>query len=130
MPEWRVRLNAEPPERVRTYHAHGDDDWVAACLGDLTVATADLHVKDEVLECSPEEIDRILVHELIHPLLDRVLDHVEILRDHVPPAVWDAYEGARTGDEEEFVNRLSHVIASHGEHGMSPYGTREAKPTS
>lgn len=129
MPEWRVALLDGEPDSVRSYHSHGDDDWVACAQGDVTITEARLHVKEDVLGYEPQQIDRIIVHELIHPLLDRVLDHAELLREHVPPPLWEAFQRARMGDEEEFVNRIAHVIATHGEHGESPYGTHAVPST-
>jgi hypothetical protein len=127
MPEWRVAVIDGEPESVRGHHTHDADDWVAASKGDVTIAEVDLRVKDEVLDFKPEAIDRILVHELLHPLLDRVLDHVELFRPYISDAVWEAYQQGLVADEEEFVNRIAHVISTHGEHGSSPYGTHEVE---
>ncbi|HYH54010.1 MAG TPA: hypothetical protein VD761_07760 [Solirubrobacterales bacterium] len=128
MPEWRVALFFEEPEgNIRSHHAHGQDDWVACSGSDPTIAEARLYVKPEVLTFDADQIDRIIVHELLHPLLDRVLGHAEVLRDYVPPPVFHAYEQGRIADEEELVNRIAHVISTHGEHGESPYGTHRCK---
>lgn len=129
MPEWRVALHFGKPEEgeIRAFHAHGEDDWVACSASDLSIGEARLYVKKEVLEFDDELIDRIIVHELLHPLLDRVLDHVHLLRDYVPPPVWDAYMQGRIGDEEELVNRIAHVVSTHGEHGKSPYLTKRIR---
>jgi hypothetical protein len=112
---------------VRAFHAHGEDDWVACSSSDLSIGEARLYVKKEVLNFDDESIDRIIAHELLHPLLDRVLDHVHLLREYVPSPVFDAYMQGRTGDEEELVNRLAHVISTHGEHGKSPYLTKRVR---
>lgn len=132
MPEWRVAvfIGDEPPGSVRSHHAHGQDDWVACSNSDVTITEARLYVKDEVPDFDPDQIDRIIVHELLHPLLDRVLDHVEVLRDYVPPPVMHAYEQGRVADEEELVNRIAHVVSTHGEHGESPYGAHCCKADS
>jgi hypothetical protein len=128
MPEWRVALHFGGPDGdERAFHAHGEDDWVACSASDVSIGEARLYVKKEVLDFDVESVDRIIVHELLHPLFNRVLDHVYLLQDYVPPPVWAAYMQGRIADEEEMVNRIAHVISTHGEHGESPYGTHRCK---
>lgn len=108
-PEWHVRVTDAPADAVLS---HDQDSWIACTSNDLTVAEIIIHYKPELLEYRKIEIDRIIVHELIHPLLDRVLDHDQALAPHVSSIQFDSYKDVRRGDMEEFVNRVAHCIVS------------------
>ncbi|HYI80021.1 MAG TPA: hypothetical protein VEW67_04100 [Thermoleophilaceae bacterium] len=113
VPEWRVALNDDPPPD------HDMDNVAGVMQSDWTIAELKIHFPDDTLELIDIKLDCIIVHELLHGALDRVLDHDEILRPHVAASLWIAYQGGRNGDMEEFNDRMARIIvnAVHGTSG-------------
>ena len=109
IPEWRVAVMDHPPPGL-------DREYVACAESDLSINEVRLFFKDEVRAMARHSADRIIVHELLHPALDRVLDHEDVLKEHVTPVLWNAYLDGRHATMEEFVNRMAHAIvdAHHG----------------
>lgn len=107
-PEWSVCITDAPTDDV----SEGTDDWIACTNNNLAIAEIVIHYRPSLLTYSKKEIDRIIVHELIHPLLDRVLDHDEVLGPLVGSVKFAMYQNARRGDMEEFVNRMAHCIVN------------------
>lgn len=120
-PDWRVSV-------MRTPHPDAEEPFVAVVQSDLCVEEIRVYFKPELLEWkSLYDVDRVIVHELLHPLLDRVLDQDEVLQPMVAPPVWDMHIARRRDDMEQLVNRLAHVIVA-GEHDDWPiYFTGEGK---
>lgn len=117
-PEWRILLKNEPHPDEAT-----DERLQEACAyvqSDLTIAQIRAYFKDEVRTMDEAQRDRVIVHELLHPLLDRVLDHDEALHGYCPPPVLGAMIEQRRGDMEEFVDRMARLIVDphHGDEGV------------
>jgi hypothetical protein len=116
-PEWRVAIMPDPPSDAP------DRPFVAVVEDDRRISEIRVHFANGALELSREDLDRVIVHELIHPLLNRVLAHAGALRPFVGEVTWTIYEEGRNDDEEELVNRLAHVIVE-AYHGGVSYFTR------
>ena len=106
-PEWHVGVTDDDPGEVS---GHDQESWVACTSNDLTIAEILIHYRPVLLTYKRRDIDRIIVHELTHSLLDRVLDHDRALEPHVGSVQWEIYRETRRPDMEEFVNRMAHCI--------------------
>lgn len=103
------------------------EDSVGVCQSDLTVEEIRVWLSDDLLEWPPYDADRVIVHELLHALVNRVVDHDENLRAFVTPAQFETYREGRLGDEEQLVNRLAHALVAT-ERGEWPiYGTHRQR---
>lgn len=117
LPEWRVAIMGYPPPDPP------EGDWIAVVETDTRIFEARVHFKVELLERERAEIDRVIVHELVHVPLDPVLDLDSLLEPHVPQEVLEAYREARYVPLEQAVDRLAHLIAD-GHNDRPIYRTR------
>lgn len=106
IPELRVMLMDHPPP-----DDPDDGSYMAIVQTDWAISEARIFFCKELLRRDQAQVDRVIVHELLHPLLDRVLDTVEVLEEHVPPAVWRAFVETRRIELEHFTDRIAHQIA-------------------
>lgn len=110
-PELRVAFMDHPPP------GHEAEDFLGIVQTDWRVSESRIYFTKDLRKRDPHEIDRVIVHELVHPLLDRVLD------TDVPPAVWQAYRETRLNALEHFTDRVARAIADP-ENGIRPaFGT-------
>lgn len=112
VPEWRVAVLDHPPPSLDP-----DRNYVACAESDLAINEVRLFFKPAILTMTQHSADRIIVHELLHPALDRVLDCEDVLEPHIAPSLWTAYLDGRLRTMEEFVDRMAHAIvdAHHGQ---------------
>lgn len=122
---WRARLAPELRVAFMDHPPPGDEaeDFLGIVQTDWRISESRIYFTKDLRTRDPHEIDRVIVHELVHPLLDRVLDTDEVLEAHVPPAVWKAYRETRLAALEHFTDRIARAIADP-ENSIGPaFGT-------
>lgn len=105
-PEWTIILRRDEPDP-----GPDRDDWGACVMPDLDLGELVIYVRPVVLEQRAAEVDRVIVHEILHGLLDRVLDYDEVLEEQIAPATMRVYRTARRHAMEELVDRLARTVA-------------------
>ena len=106
LPEWMVGVSFEEPDDPPRR-----DDWAACTASDPSVGEVRVHFRPKVLAQPAGEVDRLIVHELIHPMLDRILDPLDdALMPHAGEIMVETLRLVREPIVEEFVNRLTHLI--------------------
>lgn len=121
---WRARLAPELRVAFMDHPPPGDEheDFLGIVQTDWRISEARVYFTADLRRREPHEVDRVIVHELLHPLLDRVLDTVDVLEEHVPPAVWKAFRDARLEALEHFTDRMARAIADP-HNGLDSFGT-------
>lgn len=106
LPEWRVSLMHTPPPGA------SDDDYAGTVQVEAEIAEARVRIPDATLEHEPAAIDRVIVHELLHPLADQLHDAADPLEEQVASAVWEMFAAQRTLLEEQMIDRLARVVVA------------------
>lgn len=121
LPEWRVALMPNPSPGMEA-----EDDDVAHVESDQRILEVRVHFRPSARHLTIDDLDRIIVHELLHPLLDKVLDFEDALKQCISPAQWDAHLEYRGPHMEEFIDRVARLIVDPS-YDKRTYYTRWSK---
>lgn len=120
LPEWRAGVRfGEPPDGVHR------DDWAMCTVSDQTIPELTIWVRyDAIKDQADGDIDRMVVHELLHAPLDVVLNFGDqALEVYAGEMQLEIVKGLRRNEMEEFVNRMAHAIVDRNCRGATRHLT-------
>lgn len=108
LPEWRVVLVATSKD----FDDADSQDYWAICRTKDDYTEIRLHLTDECIARSDEEVEITLVHEMLHALTRPWRQQIDSIAGTMSSEAYRALLNARGQAEEQLVDRLSRVLVS------------------